>query len=221
MVTIEDIQNNENYSDYVKSKIIDIINNNEGLILTDYILETMVRLIRGENLLCVGPGGTGKSTTQKLCDYIYSPHEILRLAPTGMAAINMYVNAKTIHSILKIGEKSLLAWDWQRVRRHILKNKSMIKEMLDPIKLFIFDEFSMIISGLFDTINKIYNIIYDCNSGNPFGGRQVLFMGDNMQLPPVPNLEDIYSDNIRRYLNDDDYLINNDYFKTLFNNTNL
>ena len=223
IISFEDINNDGNYTQEEISFIGMIVETEDNLILTDYLVKTLIQLKNGKNICCVGPGGTGKSTGQKLSSYIYKDEEILRLAPTGMAALNMHETAKTIHSILKIGEKSLLAYDWQKVKREIIKKKDLIKQVLDPIKLIIFDEFSMIISGLFDTFIRVFEIIYNNDSSVPLNGTQVLFMGDILQLPPVKNNDAPYIDETTRsrVLDKDDYLINNGYFKTLIKKENI
>ena len=82
----------------------------------------------------------------------------------------------------------------------------------------------MIISGLLTTLVKMYSIIYDNDSRLPFSGKQIIFCGDPLQLPPVKNLEDPYvfeDRNQRRILEDDDYIVTDDYFKTLFTRNNI
>ena len=75
----------------------------------------------GEDVLIFGPGGSGKSY---LIDVLRKNNErMLCLAPTGMAAINMNEEARTIHSLLMIGAKSLQAWNWEKVSAQISKQK--------------------------------------------------------------------------------------------------
>ena len=225
LISFDDIYANESYSDEEKTIFRRIQNGNDSVLLTDYIVEALTKIIRGENICCLGPGGTGKSTTQALCDYIYPSDKILRLAPTGTASLNMDPDkAKTIHSLFKIGEKSLLAYDWEKVKRQIRKNKEKIKEILDSTKLIIIDEWSMIISGLFTTFILTISMIYGNSSDMPTNNIQIVFMGDILQLPPVKNYDSPYinESTLRlRRLDEDDYLFNNMFFKNLITRNNI
>ena len=130
------------------------------------------RIKRKENVLIFGQGGSGKSY---LIDNIKND-KMLCLAPTGMAAINMNEAAQTIHSILKIGPKSLQAWNWTKVKDTIEKKKNLLKEFLDKYECIVFDEGSMIISGLFDTLVNTFWMVYDTDSSILFGNKQIIFM---------------------------------------------
>jgi hypothetical protein len=172
----------------------------------------------GENVLIFGSGGSGKSY---LINSI-KDDKTLCLAPTGMAAINMNKDAQTIHSIFKIGPKSLKAWNWIAVKDPIEKNKVMIKEVLDKYERIVFDEGSMIISGLFDTIVNTFHLVYNTDATKPFAGKQIIFMLDPLQLPCVKNSIHPYLDlNNLNYTSKElgrtDYIINNPTFKSLFN----
>jgi len=175
------------------------------------------KIKKRENVLIMGQGGSGKSY---LIDHIRND-KMLCLAPTGMAAINMNKYAQTIHSILKIGPKSLLAWNWAKVKDTIEKKKSQLKESFDKYNCIVFDEGSMIISGLFDTLVQTFCLVYDTDSSVLFGGKQVIFMMDPLQLPCVKNSTEPYLDfnsnfNMKK-LSESDYIINNPFFKKLFN----
>jgi len=75
--------------------------------LTPEQKKAYLRILNKENVLIFGQGGSGKSY---LIEGI-KDEKTLCLAPTGMAAINMCSDARTIHSVLQIGEKSLQAWN--------------------------------------------------------------------------------------------------------------
>tara|TARA_Y100000817_G_C16837468_1_gene536403 strand:+ start:137 stop:1693 length:1557 start_codon:yes stop_codon:yes gene_type:complete len=176
------------------------------------------RIKRKENVLIFGQGGSGKSY---LIDNIKND-KMLCLAPTGMAAINMNEAAQTIHSILKIGPKSLQAWNWAKVKDTIEKKKNLLKEFLDKYECIVFDEGSMIISGLFDTLVNTFWMVYDTDSSILFGNKQIIFMMDPLQLPCVKNSAEPYLDfntnyNNMKKLTKSDYIVNNPFFKRLFN----
>ena len=146
----------------------------------------------------------------------------LCLAPTGMAAINMCSDARTIHSILQIGEKSLQAWNWEKVSNHITKKKKKIKEFFDRYERIIIDECSMIVSGLLNTLVKTFHLIYNTDSSVLFNNKQIICLMDPLQLPCVKNSSEPYLDMAMpkmsmSELSETDYIVNNDYFKALFN----
>lgn len=127
-----------------------------------------------QNLFITGRAGTGKST---LLSYFreHTKKNLVVLAPTGVAALN--VHAQTIHSFFKFKPGITL----QKVKREYKKNdKNNIYQKIDMI---IIDEISMVRSDLLDCVEKSLRI----NRGNtrPFGGVQMVFIGDLYQLPPV------------------------------------
>jgi len=184
-------------------------------VLTDYQREAIDRILRGENVCCVGPGGSGKSEIIKHINIDKS--RILMIAPSGMAALNMdEEHGRTIHSIFKIAEKSLLCWDWQKVKKDILKKKEEIKELFDAVDHIIIDEWSMINSGLFDTLVNTYDFVCNIRSGIPLEGKPVICLGDPLQLPPIPGDDPMENNCYSRELDECDYLVNNRSFKQLY-----
>ena len=175
------------------------------------------KIINGENVCIIGKGGSGKSHIISLI----MDEETLLLAPTGMAALNLGGGARTIHSTLMIGEKSLNAWSWAKVSSFIESKEGQLRNFFSKYKRIVFDEGSMIISGLFDTFAKIFHTIYGTDSSVLFNGYQIIMMFDPLQLPPVKNSLEPYLDlnrgNQNRKLLKSDYIINNPDFKRLFN----
>jgi ATP-dependent DNA helicase PIF1 len=135
----------------------------------------------GENLTITGPGGTGKS---KLIHHFVS-HAICQsksvqvTAMTGCAAILLGTAAKTIHSWSGIktcrGTKQSIIMQAQ-------KNKNARKNWRKT-QILIIDEASMMSVKIFDTINELAQSIR--NNPTPFGGIQVILVGDFYQLPPI------------------------------------
>jgi ATP-dependent exoDNAse (exonuclease V) alpha subunit len=174
------------------------------------------RILKGDNVLIFGQGGSGKSY---LVEGIQD-ERTLCLAPTGMAAINMCSRARTIHSILQIGEKSLQAWNWEKVHQHISKKKIRLRKFFDNYDRIIIDECSMIVSGLLNTLIKTFNLVYETDSSILFNGKQIIFIMDPLQLPCVKNSSEPYLDMTirqRRELAESDYIVNNPDFKRMFN----
>ena len=127
-----------------------------------------------ENIFVTGKAGTGKSF---LIDIFSSsiPKNILLLAPTGTAAVN--INGATIHSAF--GYKNLQN-SLEQMKVSLSAEK---KEVLQKVDVIIIDEISMVRSDIFDKMDKI---LKDINkSDEPFGGKQIILFGDIFQLPPV------------------------------------
>lgn len=127
-----------------------------------------------KNVFITGKAGTGKST---LLNYFREMTEkkIVVLAPTGVAAIN--VRGQTIHSFFKFKPSVTL----ESVKRLHEDNK---KNIYKKIKTIVIDEISMVRADLLDCVDKFLRL-----NGNapdkPFGGIQMIFIGDLFQLPPV------------------------------------
>ncbi|MDD7335380.1 MAG: AAA family ATPase [Prevotella sp.] len=141
------------------------------------------------SLFLTGKAGTGKST---LLRYIASTtkkkHVIL--APTGIAAIN--AGGVTLHSFFKLPFHPLLPNDTRysvrSIRNTLRYNGEKIK-MLRELELIIIDEISMVRADIIDFIDKVLRV-YCRNMREPFGGKQMLFVGDIYQLEPVLKEED-------------------------------
>jgi ATP-dependent exoDNAse (exonuclease V) alpha subunit len=174
------------------------------------------KIINNENICIVGQGGTGKSY---LCELI-KDSKTLFLSPSGMAAMNIGPHARTIHSTLMLGSESLKAWDWEKVKDSIEKNKSKVKEFFDNYERIVLDEASMVISGLFTTFIQTFYLIYDTDSSVLFNNKQIVIILDPLQLPAVKSDEDCYIDSKnpkrRKQLSKSDLIIHHPVFKNLF-----
>lgn len=146
-------------------------------------------LLLGKNIFLTGGGGTGKShlisvINQELPDlkfnYLGIPYRIQTTALTGCAAILLGQNAKTLHSWAGIGLGRGTA---EELAEQIKKKKSKVKKAWNQTDLLIIDEISMMQAELLDKLNRIGQIVR--KSSKPFGGIQLLLVGDFFQLPPV------------------------------------
>lgn len=174
------------------------------------------KILNGENVLLFGKGGSGKSHLIELI----MDEETLLLAPTGMAALNLGEKARTMHSTLMIGEKSLNAWNWEKVKSFIENKEVVLKKFFDKYKRIVFDEGSMIISGLFNTFVQLFNTVYNTDSSVIFNNCQIIMSFDPLQLPPIKNEEtllDLNNNKPSPKLSRSDYIVNNPDFKVLFN----
>jgi hypothetical protein len=126
----------------------------------------------GRNVFITGKAGTGKST---LLAYFrtHSGKKLVTLAPTGVAALN--IQGETIHSFF--GFKPDIAPG--KVKK--VKRRKKIYKNLDAI---IIDEISMVRADLLDCVDKFMRL-NGPDAKKPFGGTQMIFIGDLYQLPPV------------------------------------
>ena len=137
-----------------------------------------------QSVFLTGKAGTGKSTFLKyIRDNIKKKYVVL--APTGIAAVN--VGGVTMHSFFRIPLKPLLPDDpdfaVKRLRER-MKYPKDLRKLIKELELIIIDEISMVRADVIDFIDKILRV-YSSNMREPFGGKQLLLVGDIFQLEPV------------------------------------
>lgn len=139
-----------------------------------------------------GKAGTGKTTLLK--EIIQTTHKnCVVVAPTGIAALN--AGGVTIHSMFQlpfggfIPDNSVAQFNENSkfetratLRRHF-RMSGIKKAVINNMELLIIDEVSMLRSDLLDAMDFMLQSVRKKN--HPFGGVQVLFIGDLLQLPPV------------------------------------
>ena len=139
-----------------------------------------------QSVFLTGKAGTGKSTFLKyVCEITKKKHIVL--APTGIAAINE--GGSTLHSFFKLPFYTLLPDDpnfsLKGGKLHsFLKYTSAHRKLIKEVELVIIDEISMVRADIIDFIDKILRV-YSQNMREPFGGKQILLVGDVYQLEPV------------------------------------
>jgi len=149
-------------------------------------LQNALQIIQYTNrsLFLTGKAGTGKSTFLRYIDENTKKKHVV-LAPTGIAAIN--AGGSTLHSFFKLPFYPLLPNDTQYNARNIrgtLKYSQEKRKLLQELELIIIDEISMVRADIIDFIDKVLRI-YCHNMREPFGGKQILLVGDIYQLEPV------------------------------------
>ncbi len=151
-----------------------------------------------------GRAGTGKSTFLK---YIVSHvnKKIVVLAPTGIAAVN--AGGVTLHSFFKIPQRPLIPGDTDFYpAEKLLKRQKYSREklkLLQNLELIVIDEISMVRADILDFINHVLQSVMPRGSRQrrePFGGKQLLLVGDAFQLEPVTKAED--RDILHRFYSD-------------------
>lgn len=147
--------------------------------LNDGQREFFEHVFAGENVFLTGPAGTGKSYCIKtLFNYLASKGVFVgKAALTGVAALN--IGGSTIHSWAGLG---LADEDVDSVVRKAASNKKARERIQNTGMIFV-DEVSMASA---DLMNKIDAVLKNVRmNAAPFGGMQVIFSGDFLQLPPV------------------------------------
>ena len=150
--------------------------NTELRIAWDFVEHT------GRSIFLTGKAGTGKTTFLKTVVERSSKRSIV-VAPTGVAAIN--AGGMTIHSFFQLsfapyvpGAKIDSKYDFSKEKRKIISS----------LDLLIIDEISMVRSDLLDAVDSVLRRYRD--RYKPFGGVQLLMIGDLQQLTPVVTAED-------------------------------
>ena len=163
----------------------------EGLDLNNKELQQALQVLQftRHSLFLTGKAGTGKSTFLRyIASHTRKKHIVL--APTGIAAIN--AGGVTLHSFFKLPFHPLLPNDVQysvRNLRKTLKYNSEKIKILHELELVIIDEISMVRADVIDFIDKVLRV-YSQNMREPFGGKQLLLVGDIFQLEPVVKEDD-------------------------------
>lgn len=138
-----------------------------------------------QSVFLTGKAGTGKSTFVKyICET--TKKKFVVLAPTGIAAIN--AGGSTMHSFFHLPFHPLVPDDNRfqtpgRMKEFLKYNKEHVK-LIKSLELIIIDEISMVRSDIIDFIDRVLRV-YSGNFRQPFGGKQMLFVGDVFQLEPV------------------------------------
>lgn len=125
------------------------------------------------NVLILGQAGTGKST---FINYLKSASKkrIVCACPTAVAALN--IGGQTIHSLFQIQPRDFIFPEF-------LKLKARVRNVLNATDVLVLDEVSMIAPDLMDAMDILAR--QSRHSNEPFGGIQVVAIGDLFQLPPV------------------------------------
>ncbi|MBS7255228.1 helix-turn-helix domain-containing protein [Flavobacterium branchiicola] len=146
-----------------------------------------------KSIFLTGKAGTGKTTL--LREIIATTHKsTVVVAPTGIAALN--AGGVTIHSMFQLPFSAFIPTyqessqftetvkfeNKESLRRHFKMN-NVKRNVIRSMELLIIDEVSMLRADLLDAIDFMMQTVR--RSTQPFGGVQVLFIGDLLQLPPV------------------------------------
>lgn len=131
------------------------------------------------SVFLTGKAGTGKTTFLRRLRQL-SPKRMVVLAPTGVAAIN--AGGQTIHSFFQLQFGPYVPGS-RRSGKDDFKMSQYKKDLIRTLDLLVIDEVSMVRADLLDQIDDAMRRYRDAS--RPFGGVQMLLIGDLMQLAPV------------------------------------
>jgi nucleoside-triphosphatase THEP1 len=161
----------------------------------------------GRNIFLTGRAGTGKTTFLKSLKNNISKRMIV-VAPTGVAAIN--AGGVTIHSFFQMPfgphvpnmglQKAPDEADTQSMSKNIQRFSRIKINIIKSLDLLVIDEISMVRADLLDGIDEVLRRYK--NRNKPFGGVQLLMIGDLLQLAPV--------------VKEDEWQILRPYYDTIF-----
>jgi ATP-dependent DNA helicase PIF1 len=146
------------------------------IILTDEFKHALALLAKGEHLFLTGKAGTGKSTLIRRF-MAQTDRNVVVVAPTGIAALN--VDGYTIHRLFGFRTTTTL----HDVRGGGYRPGRFTKT-LASLDTLIIDEASMVRADVFDMLAAALER-FGPSPGQPFGGVQIVLVGDLYQLPPV------------------------------------
>ena len=148
----------------------------DGLVLTEEFRHALDLLTGGENVFLTGKAGTGKSTLIRLF-MADTDRNVVVVAPTGIAALN--VDGYTIHRLF--GFRPTTTLDDVRSGEY---RPGRFAKTLASLQTLIVDEASMVRADVFDMVAMAL-ARFGPKPGTPFGGVQIVLVGDLYQLPPV------------------------------------
>jgi hypothetical protein len=167
-------------------------NNAEFRYAAEFVMHT------NRMLYLTGKAGTGKTTFLKYLKATCNKNMVV-LAPTGVAAVN--AGGQTIHSFFNIkpsvyvpGDKRLRVRapegdpDKSVINDHFRYHRDKL-EIIRGLELLVIDEISMVRCDLLDVIDRLLRV-FRKREFTPFGGVQVVLIGDTFQLPPIVNHDD-------------------------------
>ncbi len=153
-----------------------IIENRELLLAAEFVQYT------GTNIFLTGKAGTGKTTFLHRLQK-ESPKRMIITAPTGVAAMN--AGGVTLHSFFQLPFGPYIpgsdAYDQSRQRQFRFSKEK--KQIIQSLDLLVIDEISMVRADLLDAVDAVLRRYR--RSQQPFGGVQLLMIGDLHQLSPV------------------------------------
>lgn len=149
--------------------------------------EALKIMLSGANVFLTGAPGAGKSylLDQFIREVEAKGKDVAVTASTGIAAIQ--IGGRTIHSWSATGiAEELSDEDWFKIKR-----SKKVKDRIQNCDVLIIDEVSMLHGNRLNMVNEVCKVVRE-NRREPFGGLQVILVGDMFQLPPVTRGSDTF-----------------------------
>jgi ATP-dependent DNA helicase PIF1 len=187
------ILNNDYKHNYIQKTMSSQMNQKVLSLEQEYAFN---KFCEGQNLLVCGSGGTGKSLLiENMVKYLHQKGNVSFQVTglTGCCSVLLSNNIKINGRNLPV--KTLSSWSGIRlckgsnepIIQNVLKNKFLVKTWRS-IKVLIVDEVSMLNAKMFTVLEEIGRRTR--RNSYPFGGIQIVLLGDHLQLPPVPDSQD-------------------------------
>lgn len=152
-------------------------------------LERFEELLRsGRHIFLTGAGGTGKSYLLDVAIKKY-PDTFVITSTTGISAVGLNPEAKTIHSFSMIGTATNEGFPTPKCLEFFDYGKMSDLEAIKGAKRLIIEEVSMLSASRLDLVDRVFRRVRKAYK-TPFGGIQMIFAGDFLQLPPVTKGDD-------------------------------
>ena len=150
--------------------------------------EALARLFSGKNIFLSGPAGSGKTfLISHFLDWLDAEFE---------GRVNVAITASTGIAAQLLGGKTIHSWSGIGINNDSFKQPTpgewAARDRLEAVDVLIIDEISMLPAYLFTRLDKLLRFMR--KSKEPFGGVQIVVMGDFMQLPPVGRKGETNSD---------------------------
>jgi ATP-dependent DNA helicase PIF1 len=145
--------------------------------------DVLQNIANGNNVFITGSAGTGKSYLLKLIKEIYNPYGFALTASTGISAVQ--IGGITIHSWAGIGKGDAPR---EQIIEHLDSFKgSKQRKQIRAVRILAIDEVSMISADTFELLDYVLRYVRRVDA--PFGGIQLILLGDFLQLPPISQAE--------------------------------
>lgn len=158
----------------------------------EFVQALEIAVFSNRSLFLTGKAGTGKTTFLHTLRRINQDKNMAIVAPTGVAAIN--AKGKTIHSFFKINPLLIYLPGDPRLQPvektkgvsifHSFRYRKKQLDMIRRLHVLVIDEVSMVRVEMLDVIDQILRV-FRKKHHLPFGGVQLILIGDPFQLPPV------------------------------------